>query len=66
MKPERLRDPQALPPAFAERGAALAERYDTALASFQTGEGAASSADIAALLADAEAFIRAMQAAGAE
>jgi hypothetical protein len=65
--PERLRDPQALPPAFAERGAELAQRYDAALAGVGEGEGAAvDDRVIVALLEDVEAFARDMHAASAE
>ena len=62
VNPQRLREPHALPLAFAERGEKLLMRYDAVLASFQEGPGA-SDDDIAALLADAELFARDMQAA---
>ena len=64
VNPKQLRDPQALAPAFAERGEKLLMRYDAVLAGFQEAPGA-SDDDIAALLADAELFARDMQAAGA-
>ncbi len=66
VNPARLRDPQALPPGFAQRGAALAGRFDSALARYQEQEGAVPEQEIDALLADAAAFSRAMRAANGE
>jgi len=64
VNPERLRDPQALPPALVERGEKLLMRYDGVLASLQQ-RPVASDDDILALLADAELFAGEMKAAGA-
>ncbi len=67
VNPTRLRDPQALPPVFAERGRALVARFDAALAVSPEGDGfAVTDAEIVAILIEAEAFARAMSAASGE